>query len=37
MADATEPTVLLTAFEPFGGDAVNPSWDAAQRLATTWD
>ncbi|MGN8048234.1 pyroglutamyl-peptidase I [Curtobacterium sp. 22159] len=37
MADATEPTVLLTAFEPFGGDAVNPSWEAAQRLAATWD
>ncbi|WFR67786.1 pyroglutamyl-peptidase I [Curtobacterium flaccumfaciens] len=37
MAAATEPTVLLTAFEPFGGDAVNPSWEAAQRLAETWD
>lgn len=37
MAAATEPTVLLTAFEPFGGDARNPSWDAAQRLAETWD
>ena len=37
VADATEPTVLLTAFEPFGGDAVNPSWEAAQRLAATWD
>jgi pyrrolidone-carboxylate peptidase len=21
-------TVLLTGFEPFAGDAVNPSWDA---------
>ncbi|WP_439693419.1 pyroglutamyl-peptidase I [Curtobacterium sp. SP.BCo] len=37
MAAATGPTVLLTAFEPFGGDARNPSWDAAQRLAATWD
>jgi len=23
-------TVLLTGFEPFAGDAVNPSWDAVQ-------
>src|SRR4051794_36309418 len=37
VAAATEPTVLLTAFEPFGGDARNPSWDAAERLAATWD
>jgi pyroglutamyl-peptidase len=26
------PTVLLTGFEPFGGDALNPSWDAVRRL-----
>ncbi len=26
------PTVLLTGFEPFGGDDVNPSWEAARRL-----
>ena len=26
------PTVLLTGFEPFGGDAVNPSWEIARRL-----
>ncbi|MBI4911796.1 MAG: pyroglutamyl-peptidase I [Acidobacteria bacterium] len=25
-------TVLVTGFEPFGGEAVNPSWLAAQRL-----
>lgn len=37
VAAATRPTVLLTAFEPFGGDARNPSWDAARRLAETWD
>ncbi|PCN47735.1 pyroglutamyl-peptidase I [Curtobacterium sp. 'Ferrero'] len=37
MADATEPTVLLTAFEPFGGAAGNPSWDAASALAASWD
>jgi pyroglutamyl-peptidase len=24
--------VLVTGFEPFGGDARNPSWDACQRL-----
>ncbi len=26
------PTVLLTGFEPFGGDAVNPSAEVARRL-----
>jgi pyroglutamyl-peptidase len=26
------PTVLVTGFEPFGGDALNPSWMAAQAL-----
>jgi pyroglutamyl-peptidase len=26
------PTVLLTGFEPFGADRVNPSWMAAQAL-----
>lgn len=26
------PTVLLTGFEPFGGDAVNPSWEAVRSL-----
>ena len=26
------PTVLLTGFDPFGGDAINPSWQAAQAL-----
>ncbi|HTJ72855.1 MAG TPA: pyroglutamyl-peptidase I [Actinospica sp.] len=25
--------VLLTGFEPFGGDTVNPSWDVAQLIA----
>jgi len=28
----TQPTILLTAFEPFGGDAVNPSLLIARRL-----
>lgn len=37
MADATGPTVLLTAFEPFGGAATNPSWDAVTALADRWD
>ncbi|MEV4077196.1 pyroglutamyl-peptidase I [Nonomuraea fuscirosea] len=27
--------VLLTGFEPFDGDGVNPSWQAVQRVATT--
>ena len=26
------PQILLTGFEPFGGDAVNPSWLVAQAL-----
>jgi pyroglutamyl-peptidase len=26
------PTVLLTGFEPFGGESVNPSWMAVQSL-----
>ncbi|MGB9666383.1 MAG: pyroglutamyl-peptidase I [Candidatus Cryosericum sp.] len=25
-------TLLVTGFEPFGGEAVNPSWEAVQRL-----
>lgn len=25
--------ILLTGFEPFGGEETNPSWDAAQRAA----
>src|SRR3974390_303626 len=28
-------TVLLTAFEPFGGEAVNASWEAA-KLVDGW-
>jgi len=26
------PTILVTGFEPFGGEAVNASWEAAHRL-----
>lgn len=26
------PVVLLTGFDPFGGDIVNPSWEAVRRL-----
>jgi pyroglutamyl-peptidase len=29
---AVRPTVLLTGFEPFGGESVNPSWLAVQAL-----
>jgi len=25
-------TVLLTGFEPFGGDSINPSWEVARQL-----
>jgi pyroglutamyl-peptidase len=28
----TAGPVLLTGFEPFGGDAINPSWEVAARL-----
>jgi pyroglutamyl-peptidase len=28
-----EPRVLLTGFAPFGGEAVNPSWEIARALA----
>ena len=27
-----DPAVLVTGFDPFGGEAVNPSWQAAQAL-----
>ncbi|MBU6438418.1 MAG: pyroglutamyl-peptidase I, partial [Betaproteobacteria bacterium] len=27
-----QPCVLLTGFEPFGGEAVNPSWQAVHAL-----
>ncbi len=37
MADTSGTTVLLTAFEPFGGAATNPSWDAVSALAERWD
>lgn len=30
------PTVLLTGFEPFAGDATNPSGDAVRAVAARW-
>ncbi|SDQ83557.1 pyroglutamyl-peptidase I [Microbacterium sp. cf332] len=30
-------TVLLTGFEPFAGDATNPSGDAVRRVADHWE
>ena len=27
-----QPFILLTGFEPFGGESVNPSWQVAQAL-----
>ena len=24
--------ILLTGFEPFGGERINPSWEVAERL-----
>jgi pyroglutamyl-peptidase len=27
-----EPRILLTAFEPFGGESINPSWEAVRAL-----
>lgn len=32
MKPAHAPTILLTGFEPFDGEALNPSWLAVQRL-----
>jgi pyroglutamyl-peptidase len=34
-AETPMPTVLLTGFEPFEGEALNPSWEAVSRLAGT--
>ncbi len=31
----TAPSILVTGFEPFGGEALNPSWHVAQALAGT--
>ncbi|WP_137846349.1 pyroglutamyl-peptidase I [Microbacterium sp. 2FI] len=31
------PTVLLTGFEPFGGDSANPSGDAVRIVAQRWN
>jgi len=30
------PTLLLTGFEPFGGDTVNNSWEIAQAVQKQW-
>jgi pyroglutamyl-peptidase len=32
MCDAMNKTVLLTGFEPFNGEAINPAWEAVQLL-----
>ncbi len=32
MAKRDSRTVLLTGFDPFGGDTINPSWEAVSRL-----
>jgi pyroglutamyl-peptidase len=37
VATSAAPVVLLTAFEPFGGAERNPSWDAVQTVAESWD
>lgn len=29
---ATLPRILLTGFDPFGGDSINPSWEAVRAL-----
>ena len=30
-------TVLLTGFEPFGGESTNPSWSTVQEVARAWN
>lgn len=32
MSQQPQQTVLLTGFDPFGGDSINPSWLAVERL-----
>ncbi|WP_125719493.1 pyroglutamyl-peptidase I [Pseudoalteromonas rubra] len=32
MTKGTHKTVLLTGFEPFGGESINPSWQAVHQL-----
>ncbi|KZN45878.1 pyroglutamyl-peptidase I [Pseudoalteromonas luteoviolacea] len=32
MTKPNHPTVLITGFEPFGGEEINPSWQAVQKL-----
>lgn len=32
MSDATLAPILLTGFAPFGGESINPSWEAVQAL-----
>jgi pyroglutamyl-peptidase len=32
MPTMTQPRILLTGFDPFGGDTLNPSWQVAQAL-----
>lgn len=32
MPQASEPLLLLTGFEPFGGETVNPAWEIARSL-----
>ena len=32
MPDATPAPILLTGFDPFGGESINPSWEAVQAL-----
>ncbi len=33
IAPMRRPSILLTGFEPFGGESVNPSWEVVQALA----
>jgi pyroglutamyl-peptidase len=33
MSSSTPAKILLTGFEPFGGDSVNPSWEVVGRVA----
>jgi len=29
-------TILITGFDPFGGESINPAWEAVKTMTTKW-